>query len=163
MLPILAHALLLSTGGRDAFAPGIAPGFAAWFAAVGAVPHTLCYLALLATFAASLRPGREAVISALSRRLRGPLPARVAAYTRAVTAAWCLFFAAQLGLSLGLFVFAPFAAWSLFVNVLNLPLVALMFAGEYAWRLRHLPDAPRHRLADLAPLLGHFRALVARR
>ena len=59
-------------------------------------------------------------------------------------AAWCLFFAAQVLISALLFTAASLDTWSLFVNVLNLPLVALMFAAEYLYRVtryRHFPHA----------------------
>ncbi len=59
-----------------------------------------------------------------------------------MTKAWCIFFAGQIAMSATLFLFAPHAVWSLFVNVLDAPMVLLMFIGEYAVRrvrLRHRP------------------------
>ena len=56
-----------------------------------------------------------------------------------MTRAWSLFFAGQLAGSLVLLVFAPRWAWSLFVNVVDLPLVAAMFGAEFTcrkWMLR---------------------------
>ena len=40
------------------------------------VPHAMAYAAVLALFAASLRPGREPVVTILARRSRGPVPRR---------------------------------------------------------------------------------------
>jgi uncharacterized membrane protein len=37
--------------------------------------------------------------------------------------------------SLLLFAFAPLPAWSLFVNVLSLPLIVAMFVAEYIYRV----------------------------
>jgi uncharacterized membrane protein len=125
--------------------------------AMSGIPHALAYAGLLATFGASLFRGREAVLTGLVRRLRGPLPPMLLGYTRRVTAAWCAFFAAQLTVSLALFVFAPLETWSFFVNVLNVPLVLAMFAAEYAYRLWRFPDLPPDRPADLIRLLTDAR------
>jgi uncharacterized membrane protein len=64
-------------------------------------------------------------------------------FTRNLTIAWCVFFAAQLIASALLFAFAALATWSLFVNLLNLPLLALMFAGQLVYRMVRHPDYPR--------------------
>jgi uncharacterized membrane protein len=54
-----------------------------------------------------------------------------------------MFFAAQLIGSALLFVFAPIEVWSAFVNLLNLPSLGLMFAGQWIYRnIRH-PGFPR--------------------
>jgi uncharacterized membrane protein len=54
-----------------------------------------------------------------------------------------VFFAAQLIASALLFALAPLNAWSLFINLLNLPLLALMFAGQWVYRMVRHPDYPR--------------------
>ena len=64
-------------------------------------------------------------------------------FTRKSTIAWCVFFAVQLTVSLLLFAFASLNTWSLFINLLNLPLLALMFAGQLVFRLVRHPDYPR--------------------
>ena len=64
-------------------------------------------------------------------------------YTRRVTAAWALFFAAIVAIMVALFAAAPRRVWSLFANFCILPLVALMFIAEYAVRRRVLPQAER--------------------
>jgi uncharacterized membrane protein len=96
--------------------------------------HMMIYASLLAVFAHSLQPGQTPLVSIMARRLRGALTPPIAVYTRSVTKAWCMFFAGQLFASAALFLLAPLAVWSLFVNVLDGPLVLLMFAGEYAVR-----------------------------
>jgi uncharacterized membrane protein len=121
------------------------------------VPHAVVYSVLLAVFGATLLPGREALITALARRMYGTVPAAMASYTRGVTWAWCGFFAAQLLTSLALLLWAPIVVWSVFVNVLNLPLFALMFAAEHVCRQRCLADAPRHSPADVLRMLGHIK------
>ena len=51
------------------------------------------------------------------------MPDKVVGYTRTVTIAWCVFFAAQLAISASLLASSPEATWSFFVNILNLPIV----------------------------------------
>lgn len=107
--------------------------------AASAVSHTVIYLSLLILFGRSLQPGHTALITGLAARLRGALSPAIVAYTRTVTKAWCVFFALQLATSATLLACAPDRVWSLFANVLDGPLVLLMFAGEYAirrWRFR---------------------------
>lgn len=106
--------------------------------AQAALQHAALYLGLLAVFARTLRPGREALVTGLARQVHGTLPPGVADYTRAVTLAWCGFFAFQLVGSALLLSLAPVRAWSVFVNVLNLPMVLAMFAAEHAVRRRRV-------------------------
>jgi uncharacterized membrane protein len=109
--------------------------------AASAIDHAMIYGGLLALFAASLRPGRIDLVTEMAVRTQGPLVPEMARYTRRVTWAWCGFFAGDLATSLALYLAAPLDWWSLFVNVLDLPLVLAMFAAEYTVRriaLRHL-------------------------
>jgi uncharacterized membrane protein len=106
------------------------------------LPHAAIYVFLLWLFGRTLRPGREALITAVARRFHGSIPRFIEAYTRRLTIAWCVFFAAQLVLSALLLAFASLDTWSLFVNVLNLPLLAAMFAGDYAYRVLRFPGYP---------------------
>jgi uncharacterized membrane protein len=80
-----------------------------------------------------------------------------------VTAAWVVFFLALAAASAVLALAAPFAWWSLFVNVLSWPLIGLMFVAEYGYRrLRH-PHLPAHTpLQTIASALA-FPARTARR
>lgn len=131
--------------------------------AASATVHALIYAALLAIFGSTLLPRRDALITALARKMYGAIPDEMAVYTRGVTWAWCGFFVAQLGTSLALFLWAPVAAWSIFVNVLNLPLLALMFAAEHAVRMVHLHNPPRHTVADVIRMIGYIKQGVSDR
>ncbi len=123
--------------------------------AVYGLPHAAIYCSLLWLFGSTLRADREPLITRFARRVHGTLPAGMVAYTRSATYAWSVFFAAQLIISALLFRFAPLYWWSLFINVLNLPLLALMFAGEYAYR------TVKHRDFLHASLLDGIRAFTA--
>ena len=95
--------------------------------------------ALMLLFGASLRRGAEPLCTRMAAKVHGgPLPPDVARYTRRVTLAWTLFFAAMIVLSLVLFAVAPIAVWSLVANLLYMPLICAMFVIEYVIRLRVL-------------------------
>ncbi len=102
--------------------------------ATSGISHTAIYLSFLLLFAQSLRPGCSALVTDLARRIRGTLSPAMVRYTRTVTKAWCLFFTAQLLTSAILLAWAPPAVWSLYVNLLDLPLILTMFVTEYAVR-----------------------------
>ena len=91
-------------------------------------------------FAHTLFGGRTPIITTLARAIHSELPAKVVRYTRAVTIAWSFFFAAQIVVSLIIFNVGSIEAWSIFANVLNWPLVVLMFVIEYAFRRKVDPD-----------------------
>lgn len=159
--PLLIH-LALSANVRAEIAPasGTARVVDIGLVAVPATLHTVAYTALLAAFGLSLRPGRVALVTMLARRMHGAIPDDMAAYTRGVTWAWCGFFGAQIATSLALFLWAPIAAWSLFVNVLNLPLIMLMFVAEYAYRMIHLRNPPRYTMSEVRRMMGHIKKMV---
>jgi uncharacterized membrane protein len=94
-------------------------------------------------FGRSLGAGHTALCTRLADRLHGPLTPQELRYTRQVTGAWAVFFGILTATILALYMFAPRAIWSLFVNFLALPLVGLMFIVEYAVRRRLLPDSER--------------------
>jgi uncharacterized membrane protein len=108
--------------------------------AVGGVCHAAAYTVLLSWFVLSLRPPtsgrphREPVVTVLARRMRRTMPDPVVRYTRRVTVAWCVFFAAQLAMSAGLVVAAPLSVWASFISVWNVPLIAAMVLVEFACR-----------------------------
>lgn len=104
------------------------------------VPHAAINLFLMWVFGRTLLHGREALITGFARRIHGSLSPDIEAYTRRVTAAWCVFFAIQVLLSAMLLAVAPLNVWSLFVNVLSLPLIVLMFVTEYLYRIVRFPD-----------------------
>ncbi len=102
------------------------------------LPQVAIYCMLLIWFGGTLRRGREPLVTYMARHVHESMSDELLAYTRRVTIAWCLFFLAMGFTSLALFLWASSETWSLFANVLNLPLVIAMFLAEYGWRaLRH--------------------------
>ena len=116
------------------------------------VDHAGTNLALMTLFGRTLTAGRMPLCTRLATIVRGPLEPLVAHYTRQVTLAWTVFFGALVAVSTLLFLFAPVAAWSIFANLMTMPLLALMFVAEYVVRLRVLPDLPH------TPILAAVRA-----
>jgi uncharacterized membrane protein len=112
-------------------------------AAVSGISHAAAYLFLLWYFGRTLARGRDPIITRFARSVHGTLQPETELFTRKLTVAWCVFFSAQLVASALLFAFAPLNAWSLFVNLLNLPLLALMFAGQLVYRMARHPNCPR--------------------
>ncbi len=112
-------------------------------AAVSGISHAAAYLFLLWYFARTLAQGCEPLITRFSRSVHGPLQPGMELFTRQVTIAWCVFFATQLIASALLLAFASLSAWSLFINLLNLPLLAVMFVGQLVYRAIRHPDLPR--------------------
>ena len=111
------------------------------------LPHAVAYIFLTWLFGRTLAGGREPLITRVARRMHGSLEPRMQRYTRNITIAWCVFFVLQLIASALLLAFAPLETWSLFVNILNAPLIVLMFAGEYIYRINKYPDHPRVSIA----------------
>ncbi|ADE10605.1 hypothetical protein [Sideroxydans lithotrophicus] len=111
--------------------------------AVNGLSHAVLNLFLLWLFGRTLLRGREPLVFQISRHINGELEPEIVVYTRQVTIAWCIYFALQVIISLLLYVFATLAAWSFFINVLNLPLLMLMFVAEKAYRTARFPDHPR--------------------
>ena len=138
---MLGLALYLGAGTRYAvFLPSLAVNLLlAWF------------------FGRTLAAGRIPLVTAIARFVRGAalLAPELERYTRRATWAWCLFFVAMAAISVALAAFAPLAAWSIFANVLAAPLVAAMFAAEYAYRRRRLAGH------EHVPPLAVLRRLLA--
>lgn len=111
--------------------------------AVTGISHASFNLFLMWFFGHTLFGGREPLISRIARLMNGSEHPGVAAYTRKVTVAWTLFFALQVIVSALLYFFASITAWSFFINVMNLPLLAMMFVVEYLYRITAHPDHPR--------------------
>lgn len=158
LVPVLFHLAIVETSGvRLALAPSFGALFKLGFVTASALTHWTIYSTLLLTFALTLRPGHDPLVTAMARRLHGPIPRELEVYTRRVTIAWCCFFAAQLTTSVTLFLFAPLVVWSFFVNILDIPLVAAMFAAEYLVRLRCLRNPPRHSLSATIGMIAEAR------
>ena len=111
--------------------------------AVNGLSHATINLFLIWLFGRTLLHGRDPLISQISRKLNGQLHPEVVMYTRHVTIAWVIFPASQIIISLALYLFASLEAWSLFINVLNAPLLVLMFIGEKTYRTLRYPHHPR--------------------
>lgn len=105
--------------------------------------HAGTYLLLCATFGQTLRHGESPMIERFARIVHGTLSPMLIRYTRSATWAWTFYFGGIAGLSLLLFWLAPIAVWSGFAYLLGIPLLVLMFAGEYAVRCYVLPAANR--------------------
>jgi len=148
---VLAAAVLLWRAGRKAaLAAGILAISALCVLAAGRavaalhvlypLPSLLVYGFLLVVFGRTLVPGREALITHLARCVHGSLPDEIVTYTRRLTWLWCVVFALMAATSITLFTCASLATWSLFANLLNLPLVAAIFVAEYIYRVMRFPD-----------------------
>ncbi|WKB54177.1 hypothetical protein [Eleftheria terrae] len=105
--------------------------------------HAGIHLGLGWWFGSTLRAGHQPLISLLAARAHRGLSPGLAQYTRRLTGVWTGYFFAITSVSLGLFAWAPFAAWSLFANVLTPLSLVLLFAGEYLLRYRLHPEFER--------------------
>ena len=122
------------------------------------IPHAAINLLLIWVFGRTLTAQREPLITGFARRVHGTLAADIERYTRRVTLAWCVFFAAQALMSAILFALAPLETWSLFVNVLSAPLIALMFVAEYLYRIVRFPDHAHGSIwKGIQLFVGHAR------
>ena len=110
--------------------------------------HAAIHAMLAAVFAATLRPNREPLITALARTVHASLTPAMEAYSRRVTLAWCVYFASMALFSIVLFASAPFDTWAVFANLVT-PLAAVaMFIGEFVLRYQLHPEFERATLAD---------------
>lgn len=94
---------------------------------------------LCIAFGRTLIAGQTPLVSRFAVVVHGPLSPQLQRYTHGVTWAWTLYFGLMASLSVALFSFAPIAWWSGFANLLGVPLVALMFVGDYLVRRCVLP------------------------
>lgn len=107
------------------------------------IQHAGMYALLCVAFGRTLRGDQTPMISRFAGIVHGKLSPALSRYTRLATWAWSSYFGAIATLSLLLFWLAPVYIWSAFANLLGIPLLALMFAGEYAVRCYVLPPADR--------------------
>ena len=113
------------------------------------VQHLGVFMLLAVGFARSLAIGEVPMITRFARQVHGEaLAPEVLRYTRAVTLAWTLYFAAMAIASIILFAFASLPNWSLFVNLFTPVSVGLVFAVEFGVRLAVLPHELRTGLVD---------------
>ena len=113
------------------------------------LPHLVSNVFLLWFFGRTLKNGQEPLITSIARHVSGPLALELEIYTRRITVLWSLFFALQVVFSIGLYAFASLETWSIFINILNAPLIVLMFVCEYTYRVLRYRD---HRSSILSGL-----------
>ena len=118
--------------------------------------HAGTYTLLCASFGLTLRAGETPMVSRFAGIVHGALTPATIRYTRSVTWAWTLYFGSLAGLSLLLFWLAPLPVWSAFAYLLGLPMLVLMFAGEYAVRCHLLP--PTDRAGPLQAIRAYRKA-----
>jgi len=146
LVPMIAAALayaalsywLTTDDGRAAL--GTLGPYVPWFYFA---QHVAMFVALAAWFGLSLRRGRQALVTRFALVMEENLSPGGVAYTRRVTLAWSLFCAAIAAISVLLFFRAPLELWSLYANVLTLPLVGAMFLVEGSIRTRACPELAR--------------------
>ena len=124
------------------------------------LPPVLFNLAVGLYFARSLAPGRMPLIERIVRALNNGQvhDSGVPAYARAWTRAWAVILLTLAAINAALALLAqpngvllglgftppltvPLALWSLFANLLNYLIVAVVFVGEYAYRCRRFPHS----------------------
>jgi uncharacterized membrane protein len=103
------------------------------------VPNILVNASLAVFFGRTLVAPRTALITQLALRIHGELPPPIRAYTRALTYVWTAYFGLSIVVSLWLYFFVSFAAWSLFSNVYSLPIMMSLFVFEYLYRRVRYP------------------------
>lgn len=116
--------------------------------------HAGIHVALLATFARTLRRDGLSLIGQVAQRVHGTLPPDVIVYTRRVTVAWALYFLAMACASVVVYLACDWIAWSLLANVVTPLAIAVLFLGEYLLRYRLHPEFER------ATLLQSVRAYL---
>ena len=116
------------------------------FADLALAEHLGSMLVLGALFGNTLRPGRTALVTRFAAARQPAMSPRLRRYTRGVTAAWTLFFAAMAAVSVLLFVLGPLRDWAWFASVGTPLLVGSMFVLEYlarrAWLDAHEQAGP---------------------
>jgi len=149
-------ALLLAAGAVLYWLDGVGLGAAAY-----GIPHAAIYLSLAWLFGHTLASGREPLITTLARRVHGALAPAMLAYTRHVTLSWTVFCLAQVATSMLLFRYASLDLWSLFITALNVPLLALMFVGEYLYRIWRYPQHPQASIVQAIRAFAEHKQPVA--
>lgn len=105
--------------------------------------HAGIYALLGVAFGRTLAAGSTPMVTAFASLVHRTMSPVLLAYTRGVTWAWTIYFAAIAAISLVLFWLAPIAIWSAFANLVTPVLLVLMFTAEYAVRCWMLPPEDR--------------------
>jgi uncharacterized membrane protein len=111
--------------------------------------HAGIHAVLAVAFGRTLRPGRQALISAMAERVHRGLPPGMGAYTRRLTGVWTAYFCGMGVTSVLLFAFAPLETWSLFANMVTPTAMGCLFVGEYFLRYRLHPEFERVSLVTV--------------
>jgi uncharacterized membrane protein len=82
-------------------------------------------------FGRTLGLGCTPMISRFAELEQNTLTEELALYTRRLTWTWTVFFILMAAISATLAVAAPLGAWSVFTNMINYALVAILFLGEF--------------------------------
>ena len=109
------------------------------------LPPIFIHALLLWVFARTLQPGKEPLVSAIGRSVRGSLSPDLTQYTRQVTVMWTGFFLLLLVLSVVL-PFVSIYTWSLCTNVFNYGLIAAILVIEFFFRRWRFPTHHHHNL-----------------
>jgi uncharacterized membrane protein len=112
--------------------------------------------ALALMFGRTLLQGHRPLVTVIAAMAHDEMSPELLRYTRQVTVAWTLFFVANALVSTVLFFLAPIEVWSVFANILSMPLVGAMFLVENEVRKRTLPKR------DLVGLFTTVRAVSAK-
>lgn len=128
-----------------------------------ALPSIAMNLSLAALFGATLRRGSVPLLLRISAAtFPQDMSPSFERYMRALTAVWTVFFLLMALASAALVWLAPFATWSLFVNVLSWPMTAALFLGEYLLRRFALPHLPAHTPVQiLAGMFAHGGRIIS--
>ena len=111
----------------------------------------LAFLAVAWLFGRTLLPGRTPLVETIARLERdGDFPTGLAGYTRRLTWAWAILLAGIPAVAAALALFATAAAQSLFVNFASYALLALLYFGEYAYRVWRYPQFPHKNPVTVA-------------
>jgi uncharacterized membrane protein len=112
---------------------------------------TLAFLAGAWLFGRTLLPGRTPLVETIARLERdGDFPTDLAGYTRRLTWAWAILLAGIPAVAAALALLATAAAQSLFVNFASYALLALLYFGEYAYRVWRYPQFPHKNPVTVA-------------
>lgn len=125
---------------------------AAWVDWLYLIQHVGVNVALGWLFGRTLIGGRRPLVTMFAAHAHKAMTPLLLRHTRRATLAWTLFFFAMAALSVLLFFLAPIVVWSVFANILPVPLVAAMFVAENEVRKRVLPPE------DQVGILAAFRA-----
>jgi uncharacterized membrane protein len=118
--------------------------------------HAAIHVVLGWTFAFTLRPGATPLITLMGERIHTVFTPAMRAYTRTLTAVWAGYFAAMVALSLALYAFAPWEAWSVFCNLVTPLAAAALFVAEHGFRYWRHPEFER---LSIEQAMNAYRAL----